>query len=305
MNALKVLFALLVFPGLLYALPMGWLMLGSERRIVARLQGRIGPPVSQAFYDFVKLLAKWPVPRGSEELLLTFLPLLAVGSTLGSLALLPVLDGQGGFAGDLILLVGLMEMAPLCAVLAGFASRSVYGQVGATREAILGISVNVPFLAALLALSASAGSLQLARIAQAAPWVVRAPALLAILCCLPVKLRLNPFSVANAEQEILAGPLTEFDGPRLALWELAHALEWVVLAGLVAALLVPFHALGRPLGVTLFILVSFALVPLLATLASATARLKLSQATRFLWRWAALASGIAFAAAIAVRHWRV
>jgi NADH-quinone oxidoreductase subunit H len=299
-----VLFALLVFPGLLYALPMGWLMLGSERRIVARLQGRIGPPVSQAFYDFVKLMAKWPVPRGPEALLLTLLPLLAVGSTLGSLALLPVLAGQGGFAGDLILLVGLMEMAPLCSVLAGFASRSVYGQVGATREAVLGISVNVPFLAALLALSASAGSLQLAGIAQAAPWAVRIPALVAILCCLPVKLRLNPFSVANAEQEILAGPLTEFDGPRLALWELAHALEWVVLAGLVAALVVPFHALGRPLGTVLFILISFALVPLLATLASATARLKLSQATRFLWRWAALASAIAFTAAIAVRHWR-
>ena len=304
MNSLQALLALLVFPGLLYALPMGWLMLGSERRIVARLQGRIGPPVSQAFYDFVKLLAKWPVPRGPEALLLTFLPLLAVGTTLGSLALLPVLTGHGGFAGDLILLVGLLEMAPLCAVLAGFASRSVYGEVGATREAVLGISVNVPFLAALLALSASAGSLQLAGIAEAAPWAVRVPALLAILCCLPVKLRLNPFSVANAEQEILAGPLTEYDGPRLALWELAHALEWVALAGLVAALVVPFQALGRPLGAVLFILASFALVPLLATLAAATARLKLSQATRFLWRWAALASAIAFTAAVAVRHWR-
>jgi len=45
-------------------------------------------------------------------------------------------------------------------------------------------------------------------------------------------------------------------------------------------------------------------VPLLATLAAATARLKLAQATRFLWRWAALASAIAFATAMASRFWR-
>ena len=305
MNPLRALLALIVFPGLLYALPMGWLMLGSERRIVARLQGRIGPPLSQAFYDFVKLLAKWPVARTRQDaLLFTILPLLALGSSLGALALLPVLAPTGSPPGDLVLVVGLMEMAPLCAILAGFASRSIYGEVGATREAFLGISSNVPFLAALLALAYASNSLDLARIVRLAPWAVRAPALLAILCCLPVKLRINPFSVANAEQEILAGPLTEFSGPRLALWELAHAMEWVTLCGLVAVLLVPLHRLSQPVGALAFILASFALVPLLATLAAATARLKLAQATRFLWRWAALASAIAFATAMASRFWR-
>lgn len=295
MTPTRLLLALLVFPGVLYAVPMGWLMQASERKVVARLQGRIGPPLTQSFYDFVKLLAKAPVPR-AEPFLLTLLPLLAVGATLGALALLPV--WAGGFTGDLILFVGLLEMAPLCAVLAGFASRSVYGEVGAVREAVLGISVNVPFLAALLALATAAGSLQLAQVAGGAPWLVRGPALVALLCCLPVKLRLNPFSVANAEQEILAGPLTEFDGPRLALWELAHALEWVVLAGLVAALVVP----GR--GVA-FVLVSFAVVPLLGTLAAATARLKINQAARFLWTWAALAAAASVLAALAIRHGRL
>ena len=293
--------AFLVFPGLLYALPMGWLMLGSERVFVARLQGRIGPPVAQPFWDFIKLLGKWPVPRpASDTFILTLLPVLAVGSTLGALGLLPAFAGGDGFVGDLILFVGLLEMAPLCMVLAGFASRSVYGQVGAAREAVLGISGNVPFLGALLALALSSGSLSMPHMAAAAPWAVRIPALLAILLCLPVKLRLNPFSVANAEQEILAGPLTEYDGPRLALWELAHGLEWVALAGLVAAFLVPGRIPGRPLW---FVLASFALVPLLALLAAATARLKVHQATRFLWRWAALAAALAVAAAFLTRHW--
>ncbi|HWQ09867.1 MAG TPA: complex I subunit 1 family protein [Holophaga sp.] len=305
MNLVHALWGLLVFPGLLFAAPMGWLMLGAERRIVARLQGRIGPPVTQAFYDFVKLMAKEPAPRpASDTLLLTVLPLLAVGAMLGALALLPVLRLEGGFAGDLILFVGLLELAPLCFVLAGFASRSIYGEVGAVREAVLSISGNVPFLVALMAMATSAGSLQVAPLAAGTPWMVRVPALLTILLCLPVKLRMNPFSIANAEQEVLAGPLTEYDGPRLALWELAHALEWVVLAGLVAVLAWPVQGLPAVVGVPLFAGLAFLLVSVLATLAAATARLKLSQATRFLWRWALLASAVSLAATFFLRHGR-
>ena len=305
MNLFRALLSLLVFPGLLFAAPMGWLMLGTERKLTARLQGRIGPPLSQAFYDFVKLLAKAPVPRpASDRLLLTVLPLLSVGAMLGALALLPVASPAGGFAGDLILFVGLLELAPLCSVLAGFASRSIYGEVGATREAILSISGNVPFLVALLAMAASAGSFQLAQIVAGTPWAVRIPGLLAVLLCLPVKLRLNPFSIANAEQEVLAGPLTEYDGARLALWELAHALEWVVLAGLAAVLVLPFRNLPLAAGVPLFAAASWALVPLLATVASATARLKLPQASRFLWRWALLASAVTLCSTFFLRDWR-
>lgn len=305
MSLVPALLALLVFPGLLFALPMGWLMLGAERKIVARLQGRIGPPVSQAFYDFVKLLAKVPVARpASDTVLLTLLPLLAVGALSGALALLPVIQVGGGFAGDLILFVGLVELAPLCFVLAGFATRSIYGEVGAVREAILGISGNVPFLVALMAMATASGTLQVGQLAAATPWAVRGPALLAVLLCLPVKLRMNPFSIANAEQEILAGPLTEYDGPRLALWELAHALEWVVLGGLVAVLVLPLQGLANHVAVPLFALATFALVPLLSILAAGMARLKLSQATRFLWRWAMLASVLSLCATLVLRHGR-
>jgi NADH-quinone oxidoreductase subunit H len=295
--------ALLAFPGILYALPMSWLMLGLERKLKARFQGRIGPPLSQPFYDLVKLLAKAPVARGgAEAAALAALPILAVGSMLGALALLPVLRGGSGFAGDLILFVGLLEMPPLCLVLAGYASRSIYGQVGATREAILGIASNVPFLAALLAMAAGAGSLRLADIALTTPWAVRAPALLAILACLPVKLRENPFSVANAEQEILAGALTEVDGRRLALWELAHGLELVALAGFAAVLAVPLRSGAWAVDALAFALLSLALVPAIALLASATARLKLAQVTRLLWRGASLAAAAALGLALLARH---
>jgi NADH-quinone oxidoreductase subunit H len=302
MNSSRAFFALLVFPGLIYALPAGWLMLGLVRKLKARFQGRIGPPLSQPFYDVVKLLAKLPVSRVASDVpMLTGLPLLAIGSMIGVLALLPVFQGESGFVGDLIVLVSLLEIPPLCFILAGYVSRSIYGEVGATREAVVSIASNVPFLAALVAMAASSGSMHSSQIVSSTPWLVRVPALVAILFCLPVKLRLNPFSLANAEQELLAGPLTEFDGPRLALWEIAHALEWVALIGFVVTLAVPFRSTLWYVNAVGFVLLSLALVPLLTLLAASTARLKLAQATSMMWKWGGTIAALALAAAFFVR----
>jgi NADH-quinone oxidoreductase subunit H len=157
--------------------------------------------------------------------------------------------------------------------------------VGATREAILSVTYNLPFLTAVVALASSAHSLRLVDIAAAPAGGVRFFAVLTICLCLPVKLRLNPFSVSNAEQEIYSGPETEFSGPRLAMWELAHGLEWVVLTGLVVCLGLPFRT-GTWVGdFALFAGFSLALVILLTILATGTARLKIQQAARFYWRW--------------------
>lgn len=280
------LLALFVFPGLMYAIPMAWLMLWTERKASARMQGRIGPPFYQPFFDFIKLMAKRPLPRTSLEIwVYTGLPLLAVGALLGSLVMLPVFPDQISRVGDLILLAALLEVAPICAVLAGFASRSLFGQVGAVREGVLMIASNLPFLTALAALAASVGSLDLNTIAQGTPGLVRILVLLALLLCLPVKLRLNPFSLSNAEQEIYAGPTTEFGGAQLALWELTHGMEWVALTGLVASLIWPWRVGWWLADALLFILLSLTLVLFLAALAAGTARLKILQATRIYWRW--------------------
>jgi NADH-quinone oxidoreductase subunit H len=198
--------------------------------------------------------------------------------------------------------VGLLELPPLCLILAGYASRSIYGELGATREAIVSIASNVPFVAALVAMATAAGSLHLSAIAVSTPWPVRIPALAAILLCLPVKLRINPVSLANAEQEVLAGPLTEFDGRLLAFWELAHVLEWVALTGFVATILAPLRSSLGMVDAVVFAMLSLALVPLLTLLAAATARLKLAQATRLLWRWAGAAAAIALILSMGIRQ---
>jgi NADH-quinone oxidoreductase subunit H len=302
MNPVHALAALLVFPGLLYAFPMGCLMVGTERKLRARFQGRIGPPLIQPIYDLIKLAAKWPVARPSADRnLIVAFPLLSVGAMIGALALLPVFYDHSSFTGDMILLVGLLEIPPVCMVLAGYASRSIYGEIGADREAAIDISCNFAFFTALIAMATAAGSLQTTTIAFATPWQVRLPALLAILICLPVKLRLNPFSISNAEQEVLGGPLVESEGRLLALWELAHALEWVALIGFVVTIVIPRRSGEWWLDALLFAACSLAMVMLLTLLASGMARLKLRQAIRLIWRCSFVLAAVALAAAFLVR----
>jgi len=290
---------LLIFPGLLYAFAAAWLMEWLYRKVVARAQRRIGPPFYQPFFDFVKLLAKKPVTRPAlQGFIMTALPLAAVAASLGTISLLPVLQDRGGFPGDLVLLVSLIELVPLCFVLAGFVSRSLFGGIGAAREAVLTLSYNVPFLIALFALVIGAGGFSIASVASTPTWAVRVPALLALLMTLPVKLHLNPFSAADAEQEIYAGALTEYDGPRLALWKLTHVLEWVALTGLWTVLAFPLPGAAAPVRALLFVAVSFLLVVLLAIVSAATARLKTAQIARFYWMWGLGVAVIALIAAL-------
>ncbi len=129
---------LFVFPGLLFAIPAGWFYIWGEHKAVARMQQRIGPPMLQPFYDFVKLLGKrTPSRRGIEADLLRLWPALSVLSLAGALALLPVFPSGHGFSGDGILLVALLELPSICFILAGFTSGSIYGEIGAHSRSCL------------------------------------------------------------------------------------------------------------------------------------------------------------------------
>jgi len=223
-----------------------------------------------------------PERSGSEAFLMRLWPLLSVASMVGALSLLPVLPNSGGFSGDLVLLIMLLELPSLFTVVAGFSSRSLFGEVGSTREAIFSIGYSLVLLTAFGAIAMTSTSLRLQDACQSGGSPARWIALFAILLCIPAKLRLNPFSTVSAEQEIYAGPLTEYAGPELAFWELAHGLEWVALTGVVAAFVLPSS--GAILSGVLFVVACIILVLLLSLAAAATARLTLRSALRFYWR---------------------
>jgi NADH-quinone oxidoreductase subunit H len=301
MNLTSALGRLLIFPGMLFAIPAGWLFLWIERKAVALAQRRIGPPFMQPFFDFIKLLGKATPPRpGVNGALLKTWPLLSVAASAGALSLLPVLPRSGGFTGDLILLLALLELPSLFLIAAGFSSRSLFGEIGSAREAALSVSYNVMFLMAAVAIGASQGSFRLEDLAQSPPSFLRWLGVTAILVCLPAKLHVNPFSIPDAEQEIYAGPMTEYAGPELGLWELAHGLEWVAAIGLVACLVLPRSGF-MALDAGLFVVTSIVIVVLLSTLAAATARMTIDNSVRFYWRCALAMAVLAVSGSLLLR----
>lgn len=301
MNLTTALARLLLFPGLLFAVPAAWFFMWVERKAVARMQGRIGPPFMQPFYDFIKLLGKQVPPRaGVGGLLMKAWPLLAVASAAGAVGLLPVLPASGGFEGDLILLLALLEVPSMCLIAAGFSSRSIFGEIGSAREAVLSVSYNVVFLLAILSIAASQHTFRLEALAQLPVSPLQILGVIALLVCLPAKLHLNPFSLPNAEQEIYAGAMTEYAGPELAMWELSHGLEWVAGTGLVATLVVP-HVTFMWLGALIFVALSFAIVLLLSAVAAATARLQIDTTVRFYWQCTLIFAVLAVASALFTR----
>ena len=203
----------------------------------------------------------------------------------------------GSFQGDLVLLLYFLEVPMLCDVLAGYVTRSIYGQVSAMREAVLCLAYNVPFLGAVVAVAQHARSFRLSDLQAAPGGPVTLLAAMAFLLAIPARLKSNPFSIPNAEQEIVAGAHIEYSGVPLALFELSHALEVVLLVDLFLILFVP--RVGAPGGTAALSLgVSIALITLVTAIATVTARLTVNGAFRFYWKWGGLAAGAAIVAAV-------
>jgi len=95
---------------------LGGLIYGIERKVKARMQRRIGPPVLQPFYDFLKLMDKRKMMVHSTH---AFLGILHFVSLWFALAVLIM-------GGDFILIIFLHLLATALLILAGFSTRSVF-----------------------------------------------------------------------------------------------------------------------------------------------------------------------------------
>jgi NADH-quinone oxidoreductase subunit H len=292
-------FSFLLWPGLLSAILLGWLDMWIARKLVARWQGRKGPPFYQPFFDFVKLLAKrTAVPTNVNPILFYLLPLASLVSVSVALVLVPMPGNPSkSFQGDVIFLLYLLEVPVLCDILAGYVSRSLYGEVSSMREALMTIAYNLPFLAGVIALAVHAKSFNMASLSSAPLGYVHIFAAIAFLVAIPARLKSNPFSIPNAEQEIVAGAHIEYNGAPLAFFELSHSLELVVLVDLFVILFVP-QTLAVGLMIPIDIAIGVGLVALISFIAATTARLKLNQAFKFYWTWGALAALAAVVAAV-------
>ena len=201
----------------------GGLIDGVDRKISARMQGRVGPHVLQPFWDVAKLLAKAPASVST------------VDDTYMTCALIFTVVAGGIFvSGGNFLLCGFMvTLATLFVALAAASTQSPFAQVGADRELLQVMSYEPTVLLVGVGLFLATDSFDVAAVRmEAAPVIVRLlPIFVALAAVLTIKLRKSPFDLSyshHAHQEIVSGITTEMSGGTLAKVTLMHWCETVL-----------------------------------------------------------------------------
>lgn len=207
---------------------LGGLIAGIDRKVTARMQGRVGPPILQPFYDVGKLFEKEnPLVTASQNFYIL------------SYVVFMIVAGALFFAGnDMLLVIFAFTLSHIFLVLGAYASYSPYSHVGAERELLQIIAYEPMIIMTAVGMYMVTRSFFVSSIiSSAVPIVLYLPGVfIGYLIVLTIKLRKSPFDLStshHAHQEIVKGVTTDFAGPNLAKIEIAHWYEYVFLLGVI------------------------------------------------------------------------
>ena len=222
MIILKAFFALIILP------LIGALIVGIDRKITARLQGRFGPPILQPFYDFLKLMGKSRILVNDFQAICTFTYF--VSSALSVLLMV--------FEQDLLMIIFVLSIGAVFLVVGALSVKSPYSQVGGQRELLQMLSYEPLLILVLVGMYLSTGSFNIAKIlAYNHALILKIPLLFVVMSIvLGIKLRKSPFDISaseHAHQEIVRGLLTDYSGPYLGFIEAAHWYDIMLLLGII------------------------------------------------------------------------
>ena len=279
--------------GFLLTAVIGLLASWIDRKVTARVQYRVGPPILQPLIDIIKLLGKETlIPRGASKITFLMAPVVGLAGVILVSTLLWVnnINPVSGFLGDLLVVLYLLAIPSISIIMGGFASGNPLASIGASREMKLILGYELPFvLAVLVPVIKSDFSIRLGEIlgfqAQNGVFIGSASGFLAFLVvvmCVQAKLALVPFDIPEAETEIVSGPLVEYSGTPLAIYRLMKNMLLFVLPFFVTILFMGglrydgIHLLNGALKVV-------GLVALVTVIRNTNPRVRIDQAVRFFW----------------------
>jgi ech hydrogenase subunit B len=254
---------------------VGGLVAGIDRKISAHMQGRVGPPILQPFYDVGKLFEKERTVANETQIFYVI-----------SYFVFMIFTGALFFGGgDILLVIFALTLAQVFLVLGAYSANSPYSHIGAERELIQIMAYEPMVIIAAVGMYVVTKSFSVGTIAGfTQPLVLFIPGIFAgFIYILTIKLRKSPFDIStshHAHQEIVKGVTTEFSGPTLGLIEITHWYEVVFLLGFVYL----FFAFNPVIGVVAVILVY--LLELLID--NASARVKWQLVMKSSWAIAAI-----------------
>jgi ech hydrogenase subunit B len=201
----EIIIRLLVAIGVILLGPfLGGILSGIDRRLTARLQSRIGPPLLQPFYDIAKLMNKETAVVNHAQSFFVMIHLIFMIFTVALFF----------FGSDLLLVIFAMTLSSIFLVLAAYATNSPYSNLGADRELLLMLAdepIIILMAVGFYMLSGSFAVVDMIQVDQ--PMIILIPGLfLGYLLVVTIKLRKSPYDLStshHAHQELVKGLTTD------------------------------------------------------------------------------------------------
>jgi len=206
---------------------VGCFFAGVDRKLSAKLQGRIGPRLRQPWYDFRKLMSKENlVVNKYQNLYILFYIIFIIVSLI--MLFLEM---------DLLMIIFVYTIANVALILAAMSTGSPYSRIGASREAISMLAYEPILVFYIVGMYMLTGSFKISQLNGAnAPLILYLPLVfISMLFIMSIKFKKSPFDFSSshhAHQELVKGMFTDFSGPTMGIIEFAHWYEYVFLSGL-------------------------------------------------------------------------
>jgi len=243
-------FRIAAFPGFGFAALLAAGTIFVERKMLAKLQLRVGPfycgkveGILQLMSDGIKLLTKEIIiPAKADKPIFWVAPLLFVGTAAAFVSLIPVAPGWvvADIDVGLLAVFAIIGFFPIITVLASWSANSKYPFIGGIRALHQMISFEIPLILSLLGVVILTGTLNLSEIVESQStywWIAFLPiGAIVFFIAMLAELERIPFDLPEAESEIVAGWLTEFSGMMYGLVQLGSYVKLYAFAALFVVL---------------------------------------------------------------------
>ena len=237
---------------LVFAPFVGGILAGLDRKLSAKMQRRVGPPVLQPFYDVAKLFQKEKMtPTAFQDFYVLVFVVFIIASG--------VIFFMGG---DLLLVIFTLTIGAAFLIIAAYSSNSPYAEAGAERELLAMMAYEPMVLLTVIGFYLYSGSFKVSDIlaGESMPFLPMIGIFVGWLFILTMKFRKSPFDLSmshHAHQELVRGMTTEFVGRTMGWIEISHWYEDVFLLGFVFLFFANGTWYGWIIGIVVAILAYF------------------------------------------------